>query len=131
MLDLGANIECDKNNLIQFAFMGQAFARIVIGIKNPKVSLLNVPGVYEIPIAIIIGKRPIIFGQNIQKMPAYTNNPLLPLQELQEVFGLTIELTKHKILSLNQIVCIQNDTNQQSSIEDSSQVSDMDDEIPF
>ena len=42
MLDLGANIECDKNNLIQFALMGQAFAKIVIGIKNPSVSLLNV-----------------------------------------------------------------------------------------
>ena len=42
MLDLGANIECDKNNLIQFALMGQAFAKIVIGIKNPRVSLLNV-----------------------------------------------------------------------------------------
>ena len=42
MLDLGANIECDKNNLIQFALMGQAFAKIVIGIKNPTVSLLNV-----------------------------------------------------------------------------------------
>ena len=39
---MGANIECDKNNLIQFALMGQAFAKIVIGIKNPKVSLLNV-----------------------------------------------------------------------------------------
>ena len=42
MLDLGANIECDKNNLMQFALMGQAFAKIVIGIKNPKVGLLNV-----------------------------------------------------------------------------------------
>ena len=42
MLDLGANIECDENNLIQFAFMGQAFAKIVIGIKNPRVCLLNV-----------------------------------------------------------------------------------------
>ena len=42
MLDLGANIECDKNNLIQFALMGQAFAKIVIGIKNPKIGLLNV-----------------------------------------------------------------------------------------
>ena len=42
MLDLGANIECDKNNLIQFALMGQAFAKIVIGIKNPRVGLLNV-----------------------------------------------------------------------------------------
>ena len=42
MLDLGANIECDYKNLVQFAFMGQAFARIVMGIKNPTVSLLNV-----------------------------------------------------------------------------------------
>ena len=42
MLDLGANIECDSKNLVQFAFMGQAFARIVMGIKNPSVSLLNV-----------------------------------------------------------------------------------------
>ena len=42
MLDLGANIECDYKNLVQFAFMGQAFARIVMGIKNPSVSLLNV-----------------------------------------------------------------------------------------
>ncbi len=42
MLDLGANLECDKNNLIQFAMMGQAFAKIVMGVKDPKVSLLNV-----------------------------------------------------------------------------------------
>ncbi len=42
MLDLGANIECDHKNLVQFAFMGQAFARIVMGIKNPTISLLNV-----------------------------------------------------------------------------------------
>ena len=39
MLDLGANIEY-KNNLMQFALMGQAFVKIVIGIKNPKVGLL-------------------------------------------------------------------------------------------
>ena len=39
MLDLGANIECDEKNLVQFAFMGQAFANIVMGIKNPSVSL--------------------------------------------------------------------------------------------
>ena len=42
MLDLGANIECDYKNLVQFAFMGQAFARIVMGVKDPSVSLLNV-----------------------------------------------------------------------------------------
>tara|TARA_A100001015_G_C15043974_1_gene742003 strand:- start:2706 stop:3704 length:999 start_codon:yes stop_codon:yes gene_type:complete len=42
MLDLGANIECDKHNLVQFALMGQAFAKIVIGVNNPKVALLNI-----------------------------------------------------------------------------------------
>ncbi len=42
MLDLGANLECDKNNLVQFALMGQAFAKIVIGLEKPRVSLLNV-----------------------------------------------------------------------------------------
>ena len=42
VLDLGANIECDEKNLVQFAFMGQAFANIVMGIKDPSVSLLNI-----------------------------------------------------------------------------------------
>jgi glycerol-3-phosphate acyltransferase PlsX len=42
MLDLGANIECDSNNLVQFAVMGEIFARIVLGINRPSVGLLNV-----------------------------------------------------------------------------------------
>ncbi len=42
MLDLGANIECDAKNLVQFAFMGQAFANIVMGVDNPSISLLNI-----------------------------------------------------------------------------------------
>ena len=42
MLDLGANVECDANNLFQFAIMGEAFARIVLGKKQPIVGLLNI-----------------------------------------------------------------------------------------
>src|SRR3954454_2133813 len=42
MLDLGANIECDAENLVQFAVMGNAFARIVLGLPQPVVGLLNV-----------------------------------------------------------------------------------------
>ncbi|MDA1071273.1 MAG: phosphate acyltransferase PlsX, partial [Proteobacteria bacterium] len=42
MLDLGANIECDAENLVQFAIMGAAFARSVQGLKKPTVGLLNV-----------------------------------------------------------------------------------------
>ena len=42
MLDLGANIECDADNLVQFALMGDVFARTVLGFLQPTVGLLNV-----------------------------------------------------------------------------------------
>jgi len=42
MLDLGANVECDSENLVQFAIMGATFSRAVVGIANPSVGLLNV-----------------------------------------------------------------------------------------
>jgi glycerol-3-phosphate acyltransferase PlsX len=42
MLDLGANVECDADNLVQFALMGDAFARTVLGLLHPTVGLLNV-----------------------------------------------------------------------------------------
>ncbi|MEI8394293.1 MAG: phosphate acyltransferase PlsX [Rhodospirillaceae bacterium] len=42
MLDLGANLECDADNLVQFAVMGSAFARTVLGLTEPTVGLLNV-----------------------------------------------------------------------------------------
>jgi len=42
MLDLGANIDCDATNLVQFAIMGQIFARTVLGLERPVVGLLNV-----------------------------------------------------------------------------------------
>lgn len=42
MLDLGANIECDADNLVQFALMGDAFSRSVLGLVQPTVGLLNV-----------------------------------------------------------------------------------------
>jgi len=42
MLDLGANVECDSDNLFQFGVMGSVFARTVLGILKPSVGLLNV-----------------------------------------------------------------------------------------
>ncbi|MDA7599158.1 phosphate acyltransferase PlsX [Alphaproteobacteria bacterium] len=42
MLDLGANLECDEENLIQFAIMGQAFFHSLTDKINPSVALLNV-----------------------------------------------------------------------------------------
>lgn len=42
VLDLGANVECDENNLVQFAVMGAEYARAVLGRERPTIGLLNV-----------------------------------------------------------------------------------------
>lgn len=42
MLDLGANVECSAENLVQFAIMGAAKARVVLGLDNPRVGLVNI-----------------------------------------------------------------------------------------
>jgi glycerol-3-phosphate acyltransferase PlsX len=42
MLDLGANTECDAQNLVQFAVMGSAYARTVLSIPKPRVKMLNI-----------------------------------------------------------------------------------------
>jgi glycerol-3-phosphate acyltransferase PlsX len=42
MLDLGANTESNTANLIQFALMGAAYARVVLELEKPRVRLLNI-----------------------------------------------------------------------------------------
>lgn len=42
MLDLGVNVSCDADALLQFALMGSALAEHVGNIPNPRVALLNV-----------------------------------------------------------------------------------------
>lgn len=42
MLDLGANVECDARDLFHFAIMGDAFARAVLGLRQPRIGILNV-----------------------------------------------------------------------------------------
>ena len=42
LLDLGANIACDSRNLVEFAVMGDVFARTVLGLTAPTIGLLNV-----------------------------------------------------------------------------------------
>jgi len=42
MLDLGANTDCDTRNLVQFAVMGAAYARVVTDREAPRVRLLNI-----------------------------------------------------------------------------------------
>ena len=42
VLDLGANIECDEKNLLDFACMGSALFKSLFGNERPKVALLNI-----------------------------------------------------------------------------------------
>lgn len=42
MLDLGANLVCDAEVLTQFAVLGAVYAKVVRGIQDPTVGLLNV-----------------------------------------------------------------------------------------
>lgn len=42
VLDVGANVEADENQLVQFAIMGEAFFRALTKTERPTVGLLNV-----------------------------------------------------------------------------------------
>ncbi len=42
LLDMGANLECTAEYLVQFAIMGDAYARAVLGMAAPRIGLLNV-----------------------------------------------------------------------------------------
>lgn len=42
VLDVGANIAADAGQLVEFAVMGEAFARAILGLERPTVGLLNV-----------------------------------------------------------------------------------------
>ncbi len=66
MLDLGANLVCDAGNLVDFAVMGNAFARCVLGVPNPTYGLLNV------------GSEEIKGHENLQEAAAILREANLP-----------------------------------------------------
>ena len=41
LLDVGANVSCRPEHLVQFAHMGSAFAQAVMGVRSPRVALLS------------------------------------------------------------------------------------------
>ncbi|MDZ4796105.1 MAG: phosphate acyltransferase PlsX [Bacteroidota bacterium] len=42
LLDVGLNADCKPEQLNQFAIMGSVYAKLILGIDNPKVGLINV-----------------------------------------------------------------------------------------
>src|SRR5690606_12083145 len=42
ILDVGADVKADENDLLQFALMGASYARNAFGLARPRIGLLNV-----------------------------------------------------------------------------------------
>ena len=42
LIDAGANVDCKPAHLIQFGFMGEAYARKILGITRPRVALVSI-----------------------------------------------------------------------------------------
>lgn len=42
LLDVGANVDCDPENLVQFAVMGHMYAKNVLHVVHPRVGLLSI-----------------------------------------------------------------------------------------
>jgi glycerol-3-phosphate acyltransferase PlsX len=42
MLDVGATVDCNPQNLLQFALMGSTYCRLLLGRPDPKVALLSI-----------------------------------------------------------------------------------------
>ncbi len=41
VMDVGANVDCDAENLVQFAIMGGAYAKQLLKLESPRVGLLS------------------------------------------------------------------------------------------
>ncbi len=42
LLDAGANVECRPDHLLQFGYMGEAYARKILGIPRPRVAIVSI-----------------------------------------------------------------------------------------
>lgn len=41
LIDVGANVDCKPGQLLQFALLGKVYSKIVMGVHNPRIALLN------------------------------------------------------------------------------------------
>jgi phosphate acyltransferase len=42
LLDVGANVTCKADHLVQFAVMGHLFSKVIVGVASPRVGLMSV-----------------------------------------------------------------------------------------
>jgi len=70
LIDSGANVDCDPNNLFEFAIMGSVYAEQVLGIKNPRVGLVS-NGEEEVKGNSLVKRTHTLFQQSMQDSPPF------------------------------------------------------------
>jgi glycerol-3-phosphate acyltransferase PlsX len=65
LLDAGATVDCDANNLFEFAIMGSVYAQQVLGIKKPRVGLVS-NGEEEVKGNALVKRTHTLFQQALQ-----------------------------------------------------------------
>lgn len=70
LLDAGANADCRPEHLIQFAHMGAAYARVVLGIDTPRVGLLSIGEEDTKGSQLVLETRPLMREQ----VPGFAGN---------------------------------------------------------
>lgn len=72
LLDAGANVDCSPENLLQFALMGNEFARGVLNVRQPRVAILSIGeesskgNAVTKEAAMLLGKADLRFIGNIE-----------------------------------------------------------------
>jgi glycerol-3-phosphate acyltransferase PlsX len=82
-LDVGANVECKADQLVDFAIMGEAFARAVQGIERPTVGILNV------------GEEEVKGNNEVKEAAHVLRNAKLPMEFCGFVEG--NDITEHSV----------------------------------
>ena len=85
LIDCGANVDARPSHLVQFAQMGSIYMEHVVGIKNPRVAIVNIGAEEECPDINFIGSieaREIPHGgADVIVCEAFTGNVILKLYE--------------------------------------------------
>lgn len=115
ILDVGANPDAKPEHLVQYAMMGNIYAEKILGLKNPRVALLNIgseetkgnelaqmtyPLLKQIPVNFIgnIEGRDVPFGRaDVIVCDGFVGNVLLKTSE--GLAGALFQLIKEKITS--------------------------------
>ncbi len=79
VLDSGANVDCRPEWLVQFAVMGSAYAKAVLGIADPKVGVISVGeerskgNAQAIEAARLLDAAPVTFIGNVEGKDVFVN----------------------------------------------------------